>query len=60
MSSSSLAQQRDPITADVAEREPYAQQLFNRPARPMSPATRAAFARIEVQRIARKQDKKAA
>lgn len=58
--STALAQQRGPITAEQAEAEPYAQRLFNRPARPMSPATRAAFARIEVLRIARKSHKKAA
>ena len=48
------------ITAELAEAEPLRDRLFSRPARPMSPATRAAFARIEALRIARKPEKRAA
>ena len=46
------------ITAEAAEAEPLRDRLFSRPARPMSPATRAAFARIEAQRIERKPEQK--
>lgn len=42
-----------PITAEAAEREPEAQRLFSRPARPISPETRALFARIAVQKVVR-------
>jgi hypothetical protein len=40
---------RGPITAEAAEAEPEAQRLFSRPARPISPETRALFARIALQ-----------
>lgn len=48
------------ITAELAEREPLRDRLFSRPPRPLSPCTRAAFARIEAQRIARKPERRAA
>ena len=48
------------ITAEAAEAEPLRDRLFSRPARPMSPATRAAFGRIEALRIARKPERRAA
>ncbi len=48
------------ITAEMAEAEPYAQRLFSRPKRPMSPCTRAAFARAVAERQGRKAEKRAA
>jgi hypothetical protein len=42
-----------PITALAAECEPEAQRLFNGPVRPMSPETRALFARIDKQQEVR-------
>ncbi len=58
--SSTLNKQRGPVTAEAAEAEPYAQRLFSRPPRPMSPCTRAAFARAEAEREGRKAEKRAA
>lgn len=50
--SSTLDKQRGHVTEEAAAAEPYAEQLFNQPVPAMSPATRAAFARIEAQRRA--------
>ena len=36
-----------PITAAMAEQEPEAERIFNRPPRPISPETRALMQRIE-------------
>ena len=46
------------ITAEQAEAEPLRDRLFSRPVPAMSPATRAAFARVDALRIARKPEQK--
>ena len=52
-----------PITAEIADAEPFHQRLFNQPARPQRPELRALLARLDreaQQRKARMADRRAA